>query len=1179
MPNMVLSYSPSHEGGTLHLPSPTHCHRFDATSTLIQLRRSLSRSPSKSPMAYRLVTASSPNAQTPLSPSPLSPHRHVSRLQLPGIASRTDANKSSPTSTSPLGIDMPTSHRTTRASARKYSPLRATTTSRSHHLARTPAPRRVLSDASGNTVPPSVLASSSGAENVSSAPFQPSSVIQPPKIEFKGFGHDLGSSHDESKHANDNNISTAAHPFNFLSDKHPAHLSDVPVKSSPLKRIDAPSKTDPSEGSSPSAKRRSLHGTSDFDIFDQFASMQNTATGRVSPEYIPTMNLDGAHAPSPISKRTNSLRKSTLQQRHQERPSLTRAKANNNLALDFSSGTPAAPVRKGTDRNLPTRRNLFTLDFNQPPAAPAAVSNETSMEPPRAPARHPLSRTITQSSSGSEMAQDSPTHVPARAPEKKRLQGAFARSLPIGLPRNQTLARQASGGSDGSDVATPVNFKSAVPLQAPFMSTGLISKRTKHLQDEILGEQKNMPDTPCKRPMPINPMGATPAPAPRHTQLRRSQHSFGSPSTPFGGSSSRPSDGSVGKGVGIFGSSIKPLNRRGSFISVDSDDAPSGEISLSQSVEAQSTPSKDHNLKSARDVASFNPRGTIFAPGMFPSRDEFADDQEDGMDSPKCKLILSSPDGLNLDADGDSMMLQESPSAYRRFSSLGALASYSSHRRPSILKADHSPSPSPQSRKSHTLPHIRTSNLNLTDARSSVAPVSPLFERSRSPCTPADLRASVAPPDPSGLSISGMASQAVDFRKSSFAHSVGLGASMGPPATPTANRDSSRFQSHRTTQTSAHAIAEAQVDPSLTQRFDRIEMIGEGEFSSVLKVSREDEVVDPSGIAQYHGSFSTNATISPAKIPKRWVYAVKKARHPFKSRQDRLNKLKEVEVLRALGTSDHTITLQDHWEYDSYLYIQTEFCDEGSLDKFLSDAGRAARLDDFRIWKILFETGLGLKYIHDSGFIHLDLKPANILITFEGTLKIADFGMATSWPAQPGVEGEGDREYIGPEILMGKFDKPADIYALGLIMLEIAANVVLPDNGASWQRLRTGDMSDVPSLTSAPDLTVQRDASGRVIEDDELVLVRPERAERALIPMLETPPEFMASREHPNSLDNMVSWMINPDPAMRPVIDEMLGSAGVQWVAERRRAGASVYEGTWGPADEILAQDAEMMDV
>ena len=72
--------------------------------------------------------------------------------------------------------------------------------------------------------------------------------------------------------------------------------------------------------------------------------------------------------------------------------------------------------------------------------------------------------------------------------------------------------------------------------------------------------------------------------------------------------------------------------------------------------------------------------------------------------------------------------------------------------------------------------------------------------------------------------------------------------------------------------------------------------------------------------------------------------------------------------------------------------------------------------------------------------------------------------MAARWPARAGIEGEGDREYIGPEILMGKYDKPADIFALGLIMLETAGNVELPDNGVSWQKLRNGDMSDVSQL-------------------------------------------------------------------------------------------------------------------
>lgn len=243
----------------------------------------------------------------------------------------------------------------------------------------------------------------------------------------------------------------------------------------------------------------------------------------------------------------------------------------------------------------------------------------------------------------------------------------------------------------------------------------------------------------------------------------------------------------------------------------------------------------------------------------------------------------------------------------------------------------------------------------------------------------------------------------------------------------------------------------------------------------------------------------------------------------------------------------------------------------------------------------------GLKHIHDQGFIHLDLKPANILVTFEGVLKIGDFGMATPWPAEDGIEGEGDREYIGPEILMGRFDKPADIFSLGLIIFEIAGNVELPDNGLSWQKLRNGDMSDVPSLTWSSETSIFRDASGNPVSEessfDELCasdlgdddfgvdyltcrkLTEPKQPRLARSGELINPPEFMVDSHHAQALDKIVRWMISPEPLDRPTADQILETYGLQFVNQRRRAGATVFEGNWGPADEILAEDAEMIDV
>jgi mitosis inhibitor protein kinase SWE1 len=217
--------------------------------------------------------------------------------------------------------------------------------------------------------------------------------------------------------------------------------------------------------------------------------------------------------------------------------------------------------------------------------------------------------------------------------------------------------------------------------------------------------------------------------------------------------------------------------------------------------------------------------------------------------------------------------------------------------------------------------------------------------------------------------------------------------------------------------------------------------------------------------------------------------------------------------------------------------------------------------------------------------MHLDMKPANILINFEGSLKIADFGLAQSISSSSGVDIEGDREYMAPEMLQGKAGPEADIFSLGLIILEAAANVALPENGPSWCRLRSGDLSEVPSLTWNPSSEVyQDDASlhsgefqnGRTYDAGNL-FGSYKRSE------LHEPPEFMTNPANPSSLDAIVRWMTAQEPADRAKVDQVLDLEGLQWVRERRGTSATVFEGHWGPASiqslTIADEDTEMMDV
>ncbi|OAA63004.1 Protein kinase-like domain protein [Cordyceps fumosorosea ARSEF 2679] len=480
---------------------------------------------------------------------------------------------------------------------------------------------------------------------------------------------------------------------------------------------------------------------------------------------------------------------------------------------------------------------------------------------------------------------------------------------------------------------------------------------------------------------------------------------------------------------------------------------------------------------------------------------------------------------------------------------------------PSLSNLSEQSLESPSANRTFALPPL--SAVKQVPPRSSTA--SPI-ERQRTPQTPQE---GMLPLDTSRLSLSQINEAGEN--------------SMPPPVTPTTARDFRSSTSVFVTPVNDRT-SQLDIDEDLYSRFDKIESVGKGEFSTVYRVTKTNQNL-----------FSGSLCLTPAQKfgqspAKSQVYAVKKSKHPFQGHKDRELKLREARILQALSHAEHVVHYIDDWESNNHLYIQTEFCEEGTLEKFLGNVGRTGRLDDFRIFKILQDLALGVKEIHDAGFMHLDMKPANILINFEGALKIGDFGLAQACPATDSVETEGDREYMAPEMLEGKVGQPADVFSLGLMILEAAANVMLPENGPTWIALRSGDLSEVPSLTWTPSNEVQRDASGNPLEVVHSGELLASKHSTGNVPDafkdsdFSQQPSFMVDAFHPSSLDSIVRWMTTREPNDRPRINQILELEGLQWVAEHRKAPATVYEGSWGPDDMppvaiAIDSDTEMTDV
>ncbi len=191
----------------------------------------------------------------------------------------------------------------------------------------------------------------------------------------------------------------------------------------------------------------------------------------------------------------------------------------------------------------------------------------------------------------------------------------------------------------------------------------------------------------------------------------------------------------------------------------------------------------------------------------------------------------------------------------------------------------------------------------------------------------------------------------------------------------------------------------------LLGRFEVLEKLGEGRFGKVYKV---------------RDIFSGR------------IYALKEGKDRVFSKT-LLNEAQNILLLNH----PHLVKLHHYFtsKRDGKIYLLYEFCNGGDLKQYVERKG--GKLPFEEAIEILTQVAEGLDYLHRHGYIHLDIKPENVLSTIKDqkrVWKLGDFSLLKPRGFYGILDVKGTVGYIAPEVFRGEIHRSSDIYSLGCLL-------------------------------------------------------------------------------------------------------------------------------------------------
>lgn len=161
----------------------------------------------------------------------------------------------------------------------------------------------------------------------------------------------------------------------------------------------------------------------------------------------------------------------------------------------------------------------------------------------------------------------------------------------------------------------------------------------------------------------------------------------------------------------------------------------------------------------------------------------------------------------------------------------------------------------------------------------------------------------------------------------------------------------------------------------------------------------------------------------------------------------------------------NVVDVYDVGEYEGRHYIVMEYVRGRTLKQMISQRGALSQKEAVSIMKQLASA---VQHAHEHNIIHRDIKPQNILVTDDGTVKITDFGIALAHDVVQLTRDDavlGSAHYLAPETTKGEtINHQVDIYALGIVFYELLRGSV-PFKGDSPVQIAMKHLrEEIPSI-------------------------------------------------------------------------------------------------------------------